>query len=133
MFRSEDGGKTWKKTLFVSDNTGAVDRRRSDRFQHRVRIGLAGALQAVAELFHAGYRVESGIFKSIDGGKNWTRLVGHGWPEGKLRASLAATHTTQGTRVYAVIDAEGRRGLYRSDDAGANWKLVNDDGELVSS
>jgi len=78
--------------------------------------------------------LESGVYKSVDGGRHWTRIAGKGWPEGKLgRIGLAATHTPQGTRVYAVVDAEKAGGLYRSDDAGANWKLVNDDGELASS
>ena len=56
---------------------------------------------------------ESGIYRSSDGGRSWKRLQGHGWPAGPLgRIGLAATHTAQGTRVYAVIDAEKDGGLY---------------------
>ena len=79
------------------------------------------------------YGPESGIYKSIDGGVHWTRLSGGGWPAGELgRIGLAAAHVGNATRLYAVVDAEKDGGLYRSDDAGAHWQRVNDDGELVN-
>jgi photosystem II stability/assembly factor-like uncharacterized protein len=135
VFRSEDGGKTWQKTLFVSDNTGAVDLA-VDPSDSNVMFASVWQLRFKPWLsyFTPDVGAESGVYKSVDNGRHWTRIAGHGWPAGKLsRIGLAATHTAQGTRVYAVIDAETGGGLYRSDDAGANWKLVNDDSELINS
>jgi photosystem II stability/assembly factor-like uncharacterized protein len=135
VYRSEDGGKTWRKTLFVSPDTGAVD----------IAVDPQDANIVFASTWQMRFRPwlsyftpdvgsESGIYKSVDGGRTWVRLTGGGWPAGKLgRIGLAVTHTTKGSRVYATVDAEDGAGLYRSDDAGANWQLVNDDGELVSS
>jgi photosystem II stability/assembly factor-like uncharacterized protein len=132
VFRSEDGGATWQRTLYVSDGTGAVD--------------LAGDPQDPNVVFAAVWQVrywpwlsyftptigpESGVYRSVDGGVHWSRLTGSGWPTNPLgRIGLAATHTGQGTRVYAVVQAEENGGLYRSDDAGTTWQRVNEDGEL---
>ena len=135
IFRSEDGGKTWRKTLFVSADTGAVDLAVDPQdanimfastWQMRFRPWLS--------YFTPDVGPESGIYKSVDGGRSWARLSGGGLPGGKLgRIGLAVTHTAKSTRVYATVDVEDGAGLYRSDDAGATWKMVNDDGELVSS
>ncbi len=135
VFRSEDGGKTWQKTLFVSDNTGAVDIA-ADPTDSKIVFASVWQLRFKPWMsyFTPDVGSESGVYKSVDGGRHWTRVVGHGWPEGKLgRIGLTATHTSQSTRVFAVVDAESGGGLYRSDDAGASWKLVNDDGELINS
>ncbi len=135
VFRSENGGKTWTKTLFVSAETGAVDLAVDPEDSN---IVFAAVWQAHflpwMSYFTPNIGSESGIWKSTDGGRHWVRVGGNGWPEGKLgRIGLAATHTAQGTRIYAVVDAEANGGLYRSDDAGASWKKVNADGELINS
>ncbi|WP_159017434.1 WD40/YVTN/BNR-like repeat-containing protein [Cognatiluteimonas profundi] len=135
VFRSDDGGRTWSRTLFVSADTGAVDVV-ADPADSSVVFASVWQVRfrPWMSYFTPDYGQESGIFKSIDGGRHWTRLSGGGWPGGKLgRIGLAATHTATGTRVYAVVDAEKTGGLYRSDDAGGHWQRVNDDGELVNA
>jgi photosystem II stability/assembly factor-like uncharacterized protein len=134
IFRSEDGGKTWQKTLFVSADTGAVDIAVDPQDSNLVFASVwQMRFRPWMSYFTPDVGSESGIYKSTDGGRHWARLGGKGWPEGKLgRIGLAAVHTAHGARVYAVVDAEENGGLYRSDDAGASWTKANDDGELVN-
>ncbi|MGB5131870.1 MAG: hypothetical protein WBO00_04595, partial [Steroidobacteraceae bacterium] len=135
VYRTNDGGKTWTRTLFVSENTGAVD----------LTMDPADPNVLFAAVWQVRYRPwlnyftpdtgpESGIYKSIDGGLSWRHLTGGGWPAGSLgRIGLAAFHRPQGTRVWALVDAPTGGGLYRSDDAGTTWQLVNADAELINS
>ena len=135
VFRTADGGATWDKVLMVDQNTGATD--------------LAADPSAPDTIFAATWQMQnypwlsyfspnvgpgSGIWKSTDGGKTWTRLSGHGLPDVPLgRIGLAvAPHG----RVYAAIDAlttTGAAGLYRSDDGGATWQRVNATASLASA
>ena len=129
VFRTTDGGKTWTQTLFVDADTGVVDLA-ADPVQPDIVFASAWTarnwpwLSYFTPIEGAG----SAIYKSIDGGVTWKRVEGDGWPTGKLgRIGLAATHLPGGaTRVYATIDSEDHRGLYRSDDGGAHWQRVND-------
>jgi photosystem II stability/assembly factor-like uncharacterized protein len=135
VFRSEDGGATWQRTLFVSENTGAVDLA-SDPVSPD--IVFASVWQARYKpwlsYFASSEGDETGLYRSSDGGRTWKRVEGSGWPAGKLgRIGLAAAHASESTRVYAVVEAKEGGGLYRSDDAGATWKRVNDDRGLASN
>jgi photosystem II stability/assembly factor-like uncharacterized protein len=134
VYRSEDGGRSWQRTLFVSENTGAVDLAADPEDPQRVYAAVWQVrFRPWLSYFTPDVGPESGIYGSSDGGRTWQRLRGNGWPAGPLgRIGLAATHTARGTRVYAVIDAEKDGGLYRSDDAGATWQRVNDDPELIN-
>jgi photosystem II stability/assembly factor-like uncharacterized protein len=135
VFRSEDGGTTWRRALFVSENTGAVD----------LAFDPADPDVVFASVWQARYKPwlsyfersegdESGIYRSSDGGRTFARVAGAGWPEGKLgRIGLTAAHVAGATRVYASVDSDAVGGLYRSDDAGLTWKRVNDNKELGSN
>jgi photosystem II stability/assembly factor-like uncharacterized protein len=128
VFRSDDGGKNWKKTLFVDDQTGAVDLV-ADPSQADVVFAATWQARFWPWLSYFTPTVGAGsaIYRSSDGGSSWNRLAGAGWPQGKLgRIGLAATRTGQGLRLYAIIDAQdGAGGLYRSDDGGVQWAQVN--------
>jgi photosystem II stability/assembly factor-like uncharacterized protein len=135
VFASHDGGRTWDRTLFVSNNTGAVDIV-ADPTDPQVLFASTWQVRyrPWMSYFVPDYGPESGVYRSTDGGAHWTKVSGNGWPAGDLgRIGLAATHTAQGTRVYAAIDAADNGGLYRSDDAGGHWQRVNDDPELANS
>ena len=123
VFKSTDGGKTWKRTLFKDPRSGAVD----------IVIDANNPSVIYAALWEA-YRIEyqmssggpgSGMYKSTDGGETWTEITRNpGLPSGVVgRIGLANTRADS-NRVYALVENENG-GLFVSDDAGASWKLIN--------
>lgn len=123
VFKSTDGGTSWKRTLFKDPRTGAVD----------VVIDANNPNVLYAALWEA-YRVEyqmssggpgSGMYKSTDGGDTWAEITRNpGLPAGVVgRIGLALTKADS-NRVYALVENENG-GLFVSDDAGATWKLQN--------
>jgi photosystem II stability/assembly factor-like uncharacterized protein len=123
VFKSADGGKTWKKVLFRNAKTGAAD----------IAIDRRNPNVMFATLWEA-YRVEyqmssggpgSGLFKSTDGGETWREITRNpGLPQGPVGKISVAVSGADSNRVYALIENENG-GLFSSDDAGATWKVVN--------
>jgi photosystem II stability/assembly factor-like uncharacterized protein len=119
-----DGGKTWSKTLFVSDQSGASDIAMDPNDPNIVYAGI-WHFKRVPWTFTSG-GPDDGLYKSTDGGKTWTKLVGHGLPSGMTGRIGLAIAPSDSKRVYALI--ESKQGiLWRSDDAGANWTMVSND------
>ena len=123
VFRSIDGGKTWQKVLYKDDKTGAIDITFDPTNSHILYAALWQVHRTPWSLESGG--PGSGLFKSIDGGTTWKRLEGHGLPEG-IMGRIGVTVGADPNRVYALIEAKDG-GLYRSDDAGETWQLVNED------
>jgi photosystem II stability/assembly factor-like uncharacterized protein len=127
VYRSEDGGKTWKRVLFSDENTGAIQVCIDPVDPNIVYADLFASRQAPwenGEWQGAG----SGLFKSTDGGTTWTRLS-KGLPDhkdglGRIGFCIAPSNHS---RLYAVISSVKLGGIYRSDDAGQTWNLINDD------
>ena len=128
VFRSKDGGETWDKILYVSDKAGAGDLIMDP---NNSRILYAATWQ----MSRNGYRMDSGgpdskLFKSTDGGDNWTDISEHsglpGFPWGIVGITVSPLDSN---RVWALIEADGG-GLFRSDDAGVTWKKINENRAL---
>jgi photosystem II stability/assembly factor-like uncharacterized protein len=124
VFKSTDGGKTWRKVLYRDDKTGAID----------IAIDRSNPSVMYAALWEA-YRKEyqmssggagSGLFKSTDGGDTWTELTRNpGMPSGVVGRIGVAVSGANSNRLYALVEND-KGGLFKSDDAGASWTLVNE-------
>jgi photosystem II stability/assembly factor-like uncharacterized protein len=131
VFRSKDGGQSWERVLFRSENAGAADLTMDP---NNPRILYAAIWQARRSPwgFDSG-GPDSGLYKSSDGGDTWTELTDNpGMAKGlKGRIGVSVSPARAG-RVWAVVEASREeRGLYRSDDGGATWERINEDGDLV--
>lgn len=123
VFKSTNGGETWKKVLYVNDETGATDLTVDPR-NPDIIYASTWDFQRKAWTFRSG-GPGSGLYKSSDAGETWTRLEGNGLPEEELgRIAVSASPVVEG-RVYAVIEAKEQGGLYRSDDFGQTWEKKN--------
>lgn len=135
VFRSTDGGKSWKNTLFVDEQSGVVDLAVDPVQPNNVYAASWTARNWPWLSYFTPIEGEgSAIWHSADSGQTWTRLAGEGWPTGKLgRIGLGVTHLANGaTRIYASIDSAEHSGLYRSDDGGGHWHRTNDAGAVSS-
>ncbi|MBS1858626.1 MAG: glycoside hydrolase [Acidobacteria bacterium] len=127
VFRSLDGGETFQKVLYKGELTGAVDLAFDPRDARIVYAVLWQAQQGPWEN-GAFSGPNSGLYRSTDGGTTWTP-AGGGLPTfakdglGRIGIGIAPG---DGNRIYALVAARGQAGgLYRSDDAGANFRKVN--------
>ncbi len=124
VFRTTDGGENWEKVLYLSDSTGVVDLALNPKNPREIYAGL-WPTQRTPWTMVSGSK-EGGIFKSTDGGDNWTRLKG-GLPQGVVGKTSVTVSPAEPSRVWALVEApEPKGGLYRSDDHGQSWTQVND-------
>ncbi len=128
VFRSTDGGQTWEKVLYQSENTGAIDLTMNSR---NPRILYASVWQARRSFWHlSSGGPESGLYRSTDGGDTWVELTGKpGLPKGILGKIGLAASAAQSGRVWALVEAE-HGALFRSDDSGETWQKLTDNPDL---
>ncbi|SOD80609.1 VPS10 domain-containing protein [Spirosoma fluviale] len=128
IFRTTDGGKSWKKVLYKSDKAGGVDLI-IDRTNPNVLYA------SIWQVYRKPWKMwggggDSGLFKSTDGGETWTELTRKpGMPKGTVGKIGVTVSPVDPNRVWAIVEAEDG-GVYRSDDAGMTWKHVNDERKL---
>ncbi len=126
VFRSTDGGVTWKKVLYKDENTGAIEVAFDPDNPQIIYADLWAARHSPWSAGDSLKAAGSGLFKSTDGGDTWTQLEGGlpTWADGLGRIGFSIAPSDP-QRMYAMVDASRRGGVYRSDDAGAHWRLVN--------
>src|SRR6185437_7704608 len=107
VYRTKDGGKTWQRSLFVDENTGASEITMDPRDSNTL---FAGTWQIV---IHTWGRDSggpgSGIYVTHDGGDTWKHITGHGLPEPPLGKTAVEVASSDPNRVYALIET-GQRG-----------------------
>lgn len=128
VFRSEDGGQTWKKILFVNDKTGAVDLAADSHDPRTIYAATWQVLRMPWDIDEVG--PGSGIYKTTDGGDTWTRLT-DGLPATDMGKIGLTVSPMDSRRVWATIGGDDG-GIYRSDDAGKTWQLLNGSFEMHS-
>jgi photosystem II stability/assembly factor-like uncharacterized protein len=133
VFKSTDGGKTWKKILYVNDDTGAISMA-MDPSNPDVLYAAMWQMSRKHWTFSSG-GPGSGLYKTTDGGIHWTNISHRpGLPSGIFGKVGVAVAPSDPNVLYALIQANYKGqagGLFRSDDAGRNWKLINNSMDIT--
>ncbi len=129
VYRSKDGGQNWEKILFQSDKAGAIDLTMDPRNPRILYVTMWEAYRSFSNIVSGG--PGSRIYKSADGGDSWTDITeNEGLPKGVLGKMAIAVSPAKTGRVWALIEAE-KNGLYRSDNGGKTWQLLNSERKLI--
>lgn len=130
VYKTIDGGKTWNKILYLNSFTGCSELI-LDPENSNVIYAAFWEFRRTAWSFNSG-GINSSLHKSTDGGITWSKIH-NGFPSGKLGRIAINVAPSNSSILYAVVEAEkaNEKGLYRSDDAGLNWKHLNSDFELT--
>lgn len=124
VFRSQNGGKTWEKVLFVNADAGAVDLI-LDPMNPRVLYASTWRIRRTPYSLSSGGE-GSGLWKSTDGGDTWTEITqNEGLPDGVWGINAVAVSPVKRDRVWALVENKNG-GVFRSEDGGKTWKKVNE-------
>ena len=130
VFKSEDGGETWEKILYIDQTTGCADIV-MDPSDPNTLYASMWEFRRTGWSFNSGGE-QSALYKSTDGGKNWDKIH-NGFPSGKLGRIAFAVAPSDSQILYSVVESEVKEksGLYKSTDAGKSWEFKNGDFGLV--
>lgn len=129
VYKSTDGGKTWKKMLFSNEHAGVVDLI-MDPTNPRILYASTWRVQRTPFSLSSGGE-GSALWKSTDSGETWTEIsVNKGFPEGILGIIGITVSPINNQRLWAIVENKDQGGLYRSDDGGETWTQVNSERKL---
>ena len=123
VFKSEDGGETWTKILYIDENTGCTDID-IDPQEPDILYAAMWQFRRSPDFFESG-GPGSGLHKSMDGGKTWKKLE-KGLPEGELGRIAIAVMPSRTSVIYAAVESD-TSAFYRSDDLGESWYETSDE------
>ena len=131
VYKTTDGGRTWRRVLFRSERAGACDLWLDPSSPRRLFAALWDAQRTPWEMRSGG--PDSSLYRSSDGGETWDEITRRpGLPEGLLGRAGICSAPARGSRVWAVIEAaDGGSGLYRSEDGGDTWERISGDRALL--
>ncbi len=128
VFKTEDGGKTWEKILYIDEGTGVGDLEMDPTNPNKL-IAAMWEYQRWPWFFNSG-GPGSGLYITVDGGRNWKKLTeDDGLPAGDLGRIGLAIAPSDPTIVYALIEAK-ENALYKSEDGGHSWSKISTDDEI---
>lgn len=129
VYKSADGGKTWKNILYRNERTGAAEMVMDPNNPKKLLVNM-WEHRREPWFFKSGGS-GSGLFISYDGGETWKQKTKeHGLPEGDLGRMGLAIAASQTSRIYAFIEKKGKNALYRSDDGGERWRMISQDDNI---
>jgi len=130
VYKSIDGGVSWKKILYVNESTGCADLA-IDPENPLVLYASMWEHRRTAWSFESGGK-NSALYKSNDGGQSWKKIH-NGFPKGNLGRLAISVAPSKTNILYTVIEAEkdSEKGLYRSEDYGESWNQLNNDFEIT--
>jgi photosystem II stability/assembly factor-like uncharacterized protein len=128
VFKTTDGGKNWKRVLYVSDAVGAMDVEIQPGNPNVVYAWMSH-LERKPWTIISGAR-EGGFYKSTDGGDTFAK-ISTGLPNEIIGKGNLAVTAANPNRLYALVEAKPGGGFYRSEDAGQTWALMNSQGALI--
>ena len=129
VYKTEDGGKTWKRVLFVDPNTGCSG---ITMDAHDPNVLFAGTWQVQLNTWAMkSGGPGSGVYVTRDGGTRWTRISDPGLPKSPVGKIDVAVAPSDSKRVYALIETPNQGSLWRSDDGGHKWRVVSWDRTLI--
>jgi photosystem II stability/assembly factor-like uncharacterized protein len=128
VFKTTDGGKSWKQVLFVNDGVGAMDVELKPDNPDVVYAWMS-RLERKPWTIISGSR-DGGFYKSTDAGTTFTKIVS-GLPTELIGKGNLAVTAAKPDRIYALVEAKPGGGFYRSDDAGQSWTLMNSQAALI--
>ncbi len=128
VYKTTDGGANWRKTLFVSDSTGAMDVELQPGNPDVVYAWMSRIERKPWTIISGSH--EGGFYKSTDGGERWSRIM-NGLPNELIGKGNLAVTAAKPDRIYALVEAKPGGGFYRSDDYGETWALMSSDGAMI--
>ncbi len=128
VFKTTDGGKTWRKTLFVNNQTGCSDLVLEPGSTNVLYAGTWRVIRTPYSMESGGEG--SGLYKSVDGGETWTSLTAKkGLPKGTWGIVGVAIAPSNTDKIYAIIE-NAAGGLFVSNDGGDSWTLTSSDNNI---
>jgi photosystem II stability/assembly factor-like uncharacterized protein len=130
VFKTTDGGQTWKQILKTNDTSGVADMVMDPANPNKLLVCMWQHIRTPWSFSSGG--PGSGFYMTWDGGANWKKLgKGEGLPDTTGRIGIAIAPSDPQV-IYAMVEAT-KNGLYRSDDGGMKWQLVNSNPEWVTN
>ncbi len=130
IYKSTDGGLTWKNVLFVNELTGGVELSIDANYPEVLYAAMWHHQRKPNMVISGGEG--SGLYKSVDGGESWFKIH-KGLPEEKGKMAIAVSPANS-NKVYALVESDSDKdqgGLFVSEDAGKSWNMVSGDNRLV--